>query len=69
MYRSTGLDDMHPRVSNERANVVATSLSIIFEKSCLPGEVPGDWKKKKETAFSFLKIGEIQSHALPLSLS
>jgi len=27
------------------ADVVAEPLSIVFEKSCLSGQVPGDWKK------------------------
>ena len=45
MYKSTGLDNMHPRVLVELVDVVAKLLSIIFENLSLSGEVPGDWKK------------------------
>ncbi len=41
----TSARHIHPRVLKETAGVVAELLSIIFEKSWLSSEVPGDWKK------------------------
>ncbi|KFQ68390.1 hypothetical protein N335_07102, partial [Phaethon lepturus] len=45
MHKTMGPDEMHPRVLRMRVLVITKPLSMIFEKSCQSGEVPGDWKK------------------------
>ena len=45
VYKSMGLDNIHPRALKEMSDVVAEPFPITFEKSWLSGEVPSDWKK------------------------
>jgi len=42
-YKPTGPDEIHPRVLRELVEELAKPLSIIYQQSWLPGEVPGDW--------------------------
>ncbi|GAB0177007.1 mitochondrial enolase superfamily member 1 [Grus japonensis] len=44
-----GPDGMHSRVLRELADVIAMSLSVIFERSWRTGEVPEDWRKANVT--------------------
>ncbi|PKU46621.1 rna-directed dna polymerase from mobile element jockey- hypothetical protein [Limosa lapponica baueri] len=43
--KSMGPDGMHPGVLRELAEVIAGTLSIIFDRSWRTGEVPEDWRK------------------------
>ena len=44
VHKSMGPDGMHPCVLRELAEVIAESLSTIFERSWRMGEVPEDWR-------------------------
>jgi len=43
-YKSMGPDGIHPRVLRELAEELTKTLSIIYQKSWLTGEVPDDWR-------------------------
>uniref|UniRef100_A0A8C3CW89 Reverse transcriptase domain-containing protein n=1 Tax=Cairina moschata TaxID=8855 RepID=A0A8C3CW89_CAIMO len=41
--KSMGPDGIHPRILRELAEELAKLLTIIYQQSCLSGEVPVDW--------------------------
>ena len=67
--KSMGLDDIHPRVLKEMADVVAELLSIIFEKSWLSGKVSDDWRKSYVTSIHKKGNEEDPGNYRPVSLT
>jgi len=81
VYKSMGLDDIHPGVPRELAVAVAEPLSIVFEESRLTGGGRGDWKKgnitpiykkgRQEDRGSYRPVsltGKIMEHILQIAM-
>lgn len=60
---------MHLRVLRELAEVIARSLSIIFERSQRTEEVPEDWKRANVTPVFKQGKKEDQGNYKPVNLT
>ncbi|PKU42697.1 rna-directed dna polymerase from mobile element jockey-like [Limosa lapponica baueri] len=69
VHKPMGPDEVHLWVLRELLDEVAKPVSIIFEKSCQPSEVPADWKRGNVTAIFRNGKMEEPGNYRPASLS
>ena len=63
-----GPDGIHPRVLKELAEVLTKPLSIIYQQSCLTGQVP-DWRLANVTAIYKKSQNKDPGNYRPVSLT
>ena len=68
-HKSMGLDEIHPRVLRELAEVIVESLSIIYQCSLLMGEVPEDRRLANVTPIYKKGCREDPGNYRPVSLT
>jgi len=69
LHKSVRPGEMHPWVPRELADEVAKPLSIIFERSQWPGEVPTDWRRGNITPIFKKGKNEDPGNYRPVSLT
>ncbi|KAK4810627.1 LOW QUALITY PROTEIN: hypothetical protein QYF61_007364 [Mycteria americana] len=69
IHKSTGPDEIHPRVLKELAQVLTKPLSIIYQQSWLTGEVPVDWRLANVTPIYKKGWKEDPGNYRPVSLT
>ncbi|GAB0204048.1 hypothetical protein GRJ2_002870400 [Grus japonensis] len=68
-HKSIGLDEIHPRVLKELAEVLTKPLSIIYQQSWLTKEVPVDWRLANVTPIDKKGWKEDPGNYRPVSLT
>ena len=63
------LDQIHPRVLRELAEVIAELLSVIYQRSLLTGEVSEDWRLANVTPIYKKGCREDLGNYRPVSLT
>ncbi|KFZ65704.1 hypothetical protein N338_13280, partial [Podiceps cristatus] len=69
VHMSMGPNEVHPWVLREPVDEVAKPLSIIFERSWQPGEVPTDWRRGNITPIFKKGKKEDPGNYRPVSLT
>ena len=67
--KSPGPDGIHPKVLRELADVIATPLNIIYNKSLSTGKIPESWKKANITPIYKKGNRHLPSNYRPISLT
>ncbi|KAK4829261.1 hypothetical protein QYF61_002653 [Mycteria americana] len=68
-HKSMGPEEIHPRVLKELADELTKPLSIIYQQSCLTGEVPVDWRLANVTPIFKKGRKEDPGNYKPVSLT
>ncbi|KFQ21504.1 hypothetical protein N332_04771, partial [Mesitornis unicolor] len=69
IQKSIGPDGIHPRVLRDLAEVLAKTLSIIYQQSWLTGEVPVNWRLANMTPIYKKGQKEDPGNYRPVSLT